>query len=65
MVEIDGPEHLEPLRYEADRRRDRLLQQDGFDVARFTNDQVARDVTAVVFEIEQLVTARRRAAAEG
>jgi hypothetical protein len=65
VVEFDGPEHLEPLRYEADRRRDRLLQQDGFAVARFTNDQVGRDLVAVVSQIEQLVTARRRAIAEG
>jgi Protein of unknown function (DUF559) len=63
--EFDGPEHLEPLRYEADRRRDRLLQQDGFAIARFTNDDVARDLAAVVCQIEQLVTARRRAIAEG
>jgi hypothetical protein len=65
VVEFDGPEHLEPLRYEADRRRDRLLQQDGFAVVRFTNDQVARDLAAVVSHIEQLITARRRATAEG
>ena len=65
VVEFDGPEHLEPLRYEADRRRDRLLQQDGFAVVRFTNDQVARDLAAVVSQIEQLITARRRATAEG
>jgi hypothetical protein len=65
VVEFDGPEHLEPLRYEADRRRDRLLQQDGFAVVRFTNNQVARDLAAVVSQIEQLVTARRRATAEG
>jgi Protein of unknown function (DUF559) len=65
VVELDGPEHLEPMHYEADRRRDRLLQQDGFAVVRFTNDHVARDLAAVVSEIEQLVTARRRAIAEG
>jgi hypothetical protein len=65
VVEFDGPEHREPLRYEADRRRDRLLQQDGFAVVRFTNDQVARDLAVVVSQIEQLVAARRRAIAEG
>jgi hypothetical protein len=66
VVEFDGPEHLEPMRYEADRRRDRLLQQDGFAVVRFTNDQVVRDLAAVISQIEQLVTARRRRAiAEG
>jgi very-short-patch-repair endonuclease len=65
VVELDGPEHLEPLRYESDRRRDRLLQQNGFAVARFTNAQIAQDLAAVVSQIEQLVTARRRAVAEG
>jgi hypothetical protein len=65
VIEFDGPEHLEPIRYEADRRRDRLLQQDGFAVARFTNNQVVRDLAAVVSHIEQLITARRRATAEG
>src|SRR5262245_6111233 len=65
VVEFDGPEHRDPLRFEADRRRDRLLQIDGYVVLRFTNDQVAHDVAAVVSQIEQLVTARRRAAKEG
>jgi hypothetical protein len=65
VIEFDGPEHLEPLRYEADRRRDRLLQQNGFAVVRFTNDHVGRDLAAVVSHIEQLVTARRRTTAEG
>jgi hypothetical protein len=65
VVEIDGPEHLEPLRYEADRRRDRLLRQAGFAVDRFTNAQVTGDLSAVISHIEQLVTARRRAIVEG
>ena len=65
VFEFDGPEHLDPLHYEADRRRDWLLQLAGFTVARFTNDQVERDLAAVVSHIEQLVTARRRAIAEG
>lgn len=65
VVEIDGPEHRDPLRFEADRRRDALLQIDGYVVLRFTNDQVARDLALVVSQIERLVTARRRAIVEG
>lgn len=65
VVEIDGPEHRDPLRFEADRRRDALLQIDGYVVLRFTNDQVARDLALVVAQIERLVTARRRAIVEG
>lgn len=65
VIEIDGPEHLEPLRYEADRRRDRLLQRNGFAVVRFTNGEVARDLMAVICQIEEFITARRRAIVEG
>lgn len=65
VVEIDGPEHRDPLRFEADRRRDALLQIEGYVVLRFTNDQIARDLALVVAQLEQLVTARRRAIAEG
>lgn len=59
-VEVDGPEHHTPQRYEADRRRDTALQLAGFAVLRFTNEQVLSDVAAVVAAIEKLVTGRRR-----
>jgi very-short-patch-repair endonuclease len=65
VVEIDGPEHADPVRYEADRRRDVQLQLDGFVVLRFTNDQVAFDLALVICQIEQLIRARRRTIAEG
>jgi hypothetical protein len=65
VVEIDGPEHADPVRYEADRRRDVQLHLDGYVVLRFTNDQVARDLTLVVCQIEQFIQARRRANVEG
>jgi len=65
VVEIDGMEHADPLHYEADRRRDVQLHLDGYVVLRFTNDQVARDLTLVVCQIEQFIQARRRAIAEG
>lgn len=65
VVEIDGPEHREPLRFEADRRRDVQLQLAGYAVLRFTNAQVARDLELVVSEIERLIKARRLALVEG
>lgn len=58
-VEIDGPEHRGVLHYEADRRRDVLLQLAGFAVLRFTNGQVLSDIAAVLSQIEQLITTRR------
>lgn len=58
-VELDGPEHRTPLHYEADRRRDVLLQLAGFAVLRFTNEQVAHDLATVLSHIEQLVDSRR------
>jgi very-short-patch-repair endonuclease len=58
-IEIDGPEHRGALRYEADRRRDTMLQLAGFTVLRFTNEQVADDLAAVLAQIEQLLTTRR------
>ncbi|MFC0549257.1 DUF559 domain-containing protein [Planotetraspora thailandica] len=65
VVEIDGPEHRDPARFEADRRRDVQLQLDGFAVLRFTNDQVSSDVEAVVRQIERFVTGRRNGTFEG
>jgi hypothetical protein len=65
VVEIDGPEHREPLRFEADRRRDVQLQLAGYVVLRFTNAQIAGDLERVVSDIERLVKARRLATVEG
>ena len=59
-VEIDGSEHRLAARFEADRRRDVQLQLDGFAVLRFTNKQIHHDVGAVVSQIKQFLTARRK-----
>ena len=59
VVEVDGPEHCSPLRYETDRRRDVDLQIAGFAVLRFTNAQVMYDVADVVSRIERFLAARR------
>jgi Protein of unknown function (DUF559) len=60
VVEIDGPEHLEPLHFEADRQRDVQLQLDGYAVLRFTNARIKHDVQAVVRQIGAFLQSRRR-----
>lgn len=65
VVELDGPEHCHPARFEADRQRDVLLQLDGYAVLRFTNTRVTHDVGAVVHQIGTYLRARRRDTAEG
>ena len=62
IVEIDGPEHLDPVHFAADRRRDVDLQLAGYAVLRFTNADVEHDVGAVVSRIERFVNSRRLAA---
>ncbi|WP_310376483.1 DUF559 domain-containing protein [Catenuloplanes atrovinosus] len=59
VVEIDGPEHCRPERFEADRQRDVQLQLDGFAVLRFTNARVRHDVEAVVRQIGSFIHQRR------
>ncbi|MDP9792120.1 hypothetical protein J2S43_000632 [Catenuloplanes nepalensis] len=59
VVEIDGPEHCRPGRFEEDRQRDVRLQLDGFAVLRFTNARVRHDVEAVVRQIGTLIHQRR------
>jgi very-short-patch-repair endonuclease len=59
VVEVDGPDHRQPLKYADDRRRDVQLQLLGHAVLRFTNEEVLADVQAVVRKIEQLLSQRR------
>ncbi|WP_229072259.1 endonuclease domain-containing protein [Actinoplanes sp. DH11] len=65
VVELDGPEHCHPRRFEEDRQRDVQLQLDGYAVLRFTNARVSHDVGAVVHQIGAFLRGRRREAAEG
>jgi very-short-patch-repair endonuclease len=61
VVEVDGPEHRDALRFAADRRRDVQLQLDGYGVLRFTNAQVLDDVGSVVAQIARFLRVRRPA----
>ena len=48
-IELDGPQHLgDPVAYRRDRRKDQLLQENGYMVLRFLADDVARDLDAVL-----------------
>ncbi|WP_212831496.1 endonuclease domain-containing protein [Catellatospora sp. TT07R-123] len=54
-VEVDGPEHRGPRKFENDRRRDVLLQLDGFAVLRFTNNQVLTELDQVLSHLERYI----------
>jgi very-short-patch-repair endonuclease len=61
VVELDGAQHLSNAEaYRRDRRRDRLLQQNGYLVLRFLAEDVARDLDLVLDSILQSMTGRER-----
>jgi very-short-patch-repair endonuclease len=64
IVEIDGPEHCEPVKFDSDRRRDVQLQLDGYAVLRFTNARIMHDVDAVVTQIGQFIDQQRESGRE-
>jgi very-short-patch-repair endonuclease len=53
VVEIDGGQHAEQAIY--DRRRDTLLQGEGFAVLRFWNNQILNETDVVLESIRQTV----------
>ncbi|MEV0974759.1 endonuclease domain-containing protein [Microtetraspora glauca] len=65
VVEIDGPEHLRPMKYALDRQRDVRLQIDGYAVLRFTNDQIMNDTKSAIHQIERFLQDRRLGTPKG
>ncbi|MGA9870552.1 MAG: DUF559 domain-containing protein [Rhodococcus sp. (in: high G+C Gram-positive bacteria)] len=59
VVEVDGSEHRQPVKFARDRQRDVVLQLHGHAVLRFTNEQVLEDVAAVVSAIESFIENKR------
>ena len=59
-VEIDGPEHRARQRFSDDRSRDNQLQNEGWTVLRFTNEDVMTDHERVVTTIRRAVLQRRK-----
>lgn len=60
-VELDGLQHLESAdAYRRDRRKDLLLQENGYVVLRFLADDVCRHLDTVLDAILHTLTMRRR-----
>ncbi len=58
-VEVDGPDHRGALKFAKDRRRDVLLQLDGYAVLRFTNDRIISELDQVLAELKQFLEQQR------
>lgn len=58
-VELDGPQHLaDPVAYRRDRRKDLLLQQNGYLVLRFLAEDVGKELDSVLDGILQSLCRR-------
>jgi superfamily II DNA or RNA helicase/very-short-patch-repair endonuclease len=64
-IELDGGQHLaDPIAYRRDRRKDQLLQENGYFVLRFLAEDVGRELDAVLDSIQRVLARRRRPAAK-
>lgn len=60
VVEIDGALHLaDPVAYRRDRRKDQLLQENGYLVLRFLAEDLAKELGSVLDAILRALSARR------
>ena len=63
-IELDGGQHLaDPVAYRRDRRKDQLLQENGYLVLRFLAEDIGKDLDLVLDSI--LRTLRRRLESDG
>jgi very-short-patch-repair endonuclease len=63
VVELDSyAYHSDRPTFTADRKRDRYLAQRGFQAARYTDDELAHEPSAVAHSLQALLRERRRAA---
>jgi very-short-patch-repair endonuclease len=61
VIELDGSQHLgDPVAYRRDRRKDRLLQENGYMVLRFLACDVAKDLDAVLDAILRVLANRQQ-----
>ncbi|MGE3341913.1 MAG: DEAD/DEAH box helicase family protein [Vicinamibacterales bacterium] len=59
-VELDGAQHLaDPAAYRRDRRKDQLLQENGYLVLRFLAEDVGKDLNLVLDAVLRALTQRR------
>ncbi len=60
-IELDGPQHLgDPVAYRRDRRKDQLLQENGYIVLRFLAEDVAKELDTVLDAVLRVLANRRR-----
>jgi hypothetical protein len=58
-IEVDGAQHLaDPVAYRRDRRKDQLLQENGYFVLRFLAEDVGKDLDAVLDAILRTLVRR-------
>jgi superfamily II DNA or RNA helicase/very-short-patch-repair endonuclease len=61
VLELDGSQHLsDPEAYRRDRRKDRLLQQNGYLILRFLAEDIGKDLAGVLDSILQSLAGRER-----
>ena len=59
-IELDGGQHLaDPVAYRRDRRKDQLLQENGYFVLRFLAEDVGKELDAVLDAILRVLARRR------
>jgi very-short-patch-repair endonuclease len=62
-IELDGGQHLaDPIAYRRDRRKDQLLQENGYFVLRFLAEDVGKELDAVLDAILRVLGRRRQSA---
>jgi superfamily II DNA or RNA helicase len=62
-IELDGGQHLaDPVAYRRDRRKDQLLQENGYFVLRFLAEDVGKELDAVLDAILRVLARRRQSA---
>ena len=61
VIEVDGGQHLaDPLAYRRDRRKDRLLQENGYFVLRFLAEDVGKNFAEMLDAILRVMANRGR-----
>ena len=64
-IELDGGQHLaDPIAYRRDRRKDQLLQENGYLVLRFLAEDIGKELDAVLDAILRALARRRQSAAK-
>ena len=59
VIELDGPQHLaDPDAYRRDRRKDALLQENGYLVLRFLAEDLGTRLDAVFDQVERTLAHR-------